>query len=491
MFKYLKQENTWVIVGGLLFVILNTALIYKEIFLASLIPIALLFVFLAFVSIDTLLLFIVFLVPLSLPLSELMGGLPINMNLPTEPLLAGLLLIFFFKLLKERSFDKKILYHPISIGIYLYLGWMFITSASSTMPIVSLKFFLSKLWFIVAFYFLATQLFKKIDNTRKYIILYTISLSLVVFYAMYRHITYGIFEEKIAHWSANPFYKDHTSYGALLAFYMPPIIGLAFTKQFSNTRRLIYLGILIIISTGLIFSYSRAAWLSVIAAIGVYFIIKLRIKLWMILSGVSLVAIFLLVFGPSIMRNLEKNDQDSSTTSMAEHVQSMSNVSTDASNVERLNRWNCAIRMFKVKPFLGWGPGTYMFQYAPFQRSSEKTIISTNQGTGGNAHSEYLGPLSEQGILGPIFYLLIIVLTIKTAIKVIRRTTNTFQRTIATSALLGLITYYIHGVLNNFLDTDKASVPFWGFTAIIVAIDVYHLKKEGQQEELPIQETNN
>jgi len=29
-----------------------------------------------------------------------------------------------------------------------------------------------------------------------------------------------------------------------------------------------------------------------------------------------------------------------------------------------------------------------------------KTIISTNFGNNGNAHSEYLGPLSEQGIIG-------------------------------------------------------------------------------------------
>ena len=34
------------------------------------------------------------------------------------------------------------------------------------------------------------------------------------------------------------------------------------------------------------------------------------------------------------------------------------NVSTDASNLERINRWNCAIRMYAERPFLGHGPGT-------------------------------------------------------------------------------------------------------------------------------------
>nr|NQU89023.1 hypothetical protein [Bacteroidota bacterium] len=44
------------------------------------------------------------------------------------------------------------------------------------------------------------------------------------------------------------------------------------------------------------------------------------------------------------------------------------------------------------------------------------------------------------------------------------------------SVMLGIVTYFIHGLLNNFLDTDKASVPVWGFFAIIVALDIYHTK---------------
>jgi len=34
------------------------------------------------------------------------------------------------------------------------------------------------------------------------------------------------------------------------------------------------------------------------------------------------------------------------------------------------------------------------------------------------------------------------------------------------------VTYFIHGVLNNYLDTDKASIPFWGFIAVLVAMDL-------------------
>jgi hypothetical protein len=49
---------------------------------------------------------------------------------------------------------------------------------------------------------------------------------------------------------------------------------------------------------------------------------------------------------------------------------------------------------------------------------------------------------------------------------------------LALVVILGLTTYYIHGVLNNFLDTDKMSALFWGFTAAIVALDLKFRKEK-------------
>ncbi|MDA3893813.1 MAG: O-antigen ligase family protein [Salinivirgaceae bacterium] len=474
----LKNINKWWAYGGaIIFVLLNAFFIYKEFFYFSLIPIVLLLVVAAFLALDKLLLALVFMVPLSVPLSEFGLNLPIDMFLPTEPLLAGILLIFILKLIFEGNFDHKVLVHPVSISIYLYLTWMLVTTITSTMPLVSIKYMASKLWFLTAFYFLATQLFKNKANAQRYYSYYVYGLVIVVFYALYRHATYGIFQEKIAHWSANPFYKDHTSYGAILAFFIPPVATMTFIKVSSARKKFAFGTILFILSMGLIFSYSRAAWLSLLGAFGLWAIIKLRIKLWVVLTSIVTVGIIVLFVAPNLSRSLKSNKQDSSTD-LAKHVQSMSNITTDASNLERFNRWNCAIRMFKEKPVFGWGPGTYMFQYAPFQISSEKTIISTNQGDGGNAHSEYLGPLSEQGVLGTVLFIAIIISTLITGFRAIKNCPSYELRSLGLAAILGLSTYYAHGILNNFLDTDKISAPFWGFTALLVAIDIYHSNKE-------------
>ncbi len=109
-------------------------------------------------------------------------------------------------------------------------------------------------------------------------------------------------------------------------------------------------------------------------------------------------------FQHQILDRLEKNKQDSSAN-FIEHVQSIANITSDASNLERINRWQAAIRLFNDRPVFGWGPGTYQFVYSPYQRSKEKTIISTNLGDKGNAHSEYLGPLAEMGFIGMLIVL--------------------------------------------------------------------------------------
>jgi putative inorganic carbon (HCO3(-)) transporter len=176
-----------------------------------------------------------------------------------------------------------------------------------------------------------------------------------------------------------------------------------------------------------------------------------------------------------IQISLKSNKQESSDK-LGEHVGSISNVSSDASNLERLNRWNCAWEMFKERPLVGWGPGTYQFVYAPFQRSKDRTIISTNQGDGGNAHSEYLGPLCEQGVAGLILVIALLFMVSSLAFKLFYRHHERDIKILIASSYLGLMTYFIHGVLNNYLDTDKASIPFWGFIAILVSIDIYHRK---------------
>jgi len=466
-----KKETLWTLAVAMGFIALNALFIHLEFFMFSIIPIVLAIVLLAFLSLDKLILLIVFLTPLSVPLSRVIEGLTFDLALPTEPLLIGVLIVFIMKILYERKLDRRMLIHPVSLAIYLNLVWILITCITSTMPLVSFKFLFARIWFLVAFYFIASQMFVNIKNIRTYIWLYIISFSLVILYSLVRHVGFGM-TQQTAHYVVRPFFNDHTSYGAMLAFFIPVLVGLIFTERdFTLVKKIFHWIILGMFLVAIVFSFTRAAWVSLAGAAAIFVVVRLKIKFgYIVILGMIFLG-FLYTQRTEILIHMEQNETVSSDD-LGEHIKSISNVANDASNRERLNRWSCAWRMFQEKPMFGWGPGTYMFNYAPFQLEKEKTIISTNAANLGNAHSEYIGPLSESGVLGSLTFILIIILTIFTGLRAYARSADKRIKIYALVLLLGLITYYLHGVLNNFLDTDKASAAFWGFTAMLVALDL-------------------
>lgn len=480
-----KLKIKWVYAVCVLFIVLNCIFLVNEYYWFTLIPVLLLVIMLFIFSMDVLLLMIVFLTPLSVNLSDY--DLNIGVYLPTEPLLFGVMLMFLFSIAFRGRYDTKILKHPVSVAIIIYLIWVFITSITSSMPVVSFKFLLSKLWFILPLYFLGIQLFRNFLHIRRFIWLYIISLSVVVIYTIYNHSVYG-FDEQTAHWVMSPFYKDHTSYGALLAMFIPFTFAFAFDRNSTRAKRIASFIVFILFIVAVALSYSRAAWISLAVSFVIFLIMKLRIHYRYVIAGMIVLVGFYFYHRLEIIQNLEKNKQDSSKD-YVEHIQSISNISSDASNLERINRWQCAFRMFNERPVFGWGPGTYQFKYAPFQHSQEKTIISTNAGDLGNAHSEYIGPLAEEGFIGTMSVLAIVLLVIYTTVRLYKRAVSKEVKFITLSVLISLFTYFIHGLLNNFLDTDKASVPFWGMIAMLVALDIYHRESSNpfgkETEKLP------
>jgi O-antigen ligase len=462
------------------FIVLMCVGIYLEQFAVMLIPGALLVVWAAIYHLDYLILFVTACTPLSINLEELEIA-QVGMYLPTEPLLFGILVLFLFKLLSGKSIDKRIFFHPISYILYAYLAWMALTCVTSEFPVVSIKYLATRLWFVASFYFIATHMFHNLRRMRSFLLLYLFTFCIVIIYTVGRHAQYG-FDKDSAHWVMEPLFKDHTSYGAVLAMYFPIIIGLWLQRGMNVLLRVMLSIGFFILTAGIILSYTRAAWISIIGAAAILVVMLMRIQLKHVLMAATLVGAVLLIGWDDIVMSLEQNKQESSDK-LDEHVSSISNVSSDASNLERLNRWNCAIEMFKERPIVGWGPGTYQFVYAPFQRAKDRTIISTNQGTGGNAHSEYLGPLSEQGAPGALLVLALLYGISHLSFRLFYDLDSLNLKTMVAAAYLGLMTYFIHGVLNNYLDTDKASVPFWGFIAMLVAIDLYHKKSSAKHIE--------
>ena len=476
--KCVSKDRRVAFIATLLFVALNSFLLTREFFFLALLPAALFIGLLYFTAPDKILIFIAFLTPLAVNLSS--WDLDIGVSLPTEPLLAALLLLVLAKILYERKYDRRLLLHPLSLALYFYFFWMLISTLTSQFPVVSLKAFIAKLWFIVPVYFLGVVVFRKEKNILNFIFAYISGFIIVIIYTLINHYQFG-FTSESAHWVMTPFYNDHTSYGAMLAMFIPFLTGTLFMKSIGRGFKWLLFGVLVLFVVALVLSVSRAAWASVVMAAGIWFLIHYKIKFkWLVWT--AFVFAFLIFANKSqIIMKLEKNKQDAKG-SLVQHVESVSNVATDASNLERLNRWSCALRMFALRPVFGFGPGTYQFVYGPLQKSYEKTVISTNTGTRGTAHSEYLLILSEEGLPGIVSLLLIFSLIIYFAAQNVSLLKDKEKRTLNILLLLGISTYMVHAFFNNFLDTDKAAVPFWGFAAAIVAMNLQVKKEIGAGE---------
>lgn len=470
-----SKQNTLLIV--LLCSLFLSGLFYTmlyEYYFYLLIPIILLVVLLLILNVKI----APFLIAFATPLSVTYSIKELAISLPSEPLLIFVMLLFLWQVFFTKRYDKKILVHPISITIFISLAWTFVASLFSIDLFVSFKYLLSQLWFIIPCYFVLIPLFKKLNNLKNFFLCYVIPLTVIVIVCVMLLSTEN-FALSYAHYVMKPFYNDHTAYGAVVALFVPLsfVFVIGNNKLTPNTSwRAFYIFIFVVLVLGLIFSYSRAAWASVLAAIAVFVAAKMKIKLKTILIGLGVVSVFVLIFWSSILGMLQKNDQDSSGN-MVEHMTSITNISTDDSNVERLNRWACALGMFEDRPIVGWGPGTYKFIYSGYQKSYNLTQISTDAGDLGSTHSEYLKPLSEQGVFGTIAVLLVFLTTVVIGLRVYNKAEDKAVSDLALFLVMSLVTYYTHGVFNNFLETEKLAVPFWGLTAMIVALDIYYPKK--------------
>lgn len=410
------------------------------------------------------------LTPLSVNIEEYVNGF--GLFVPTEPLLFGLMLLLLFQQIKYKVFPDFIWKNAIVWAIGLYLLWVLFTSITSDLPLVSFKFLLARLWFMIPMLFYGSRVFLSEKNIKTFLWFFTIGMTIAMVYTVFMHASYA-FGEKESHWVMWPFFKDHTIYGAMTAFLVPLIFGIYFSKKHPPLIQAVLLVLIAINLIALFFSYTRAAWLSIIAALFVWLLIHFKIKFSLILGVVATIGVFVFFSWTSIEQSLSKNKSEHTTEDFGKRLESAANVTTDASNLERINRWSCAIAMFQERPIVGFGPGTYAFEYARFQEPENLTIISTNFGDGGNAHSEYLGPLAEMGFIGLIVVLILISAIFYKGITLYNRwpAEKREMKVLILAMILALVTYFVHGILNNYLDTDKAAIPIWGICACFIALE--------------------
>jgi len=473
----LEAKKKWLIGSGIIFILLNTIGIAFEFYWTPALPGLAIVALLAVLRLDILIIILVGLVPISVNIEDLVLGMGISV--PDEPLIIGIFLLVIYKFIIDGEYDFRVLKHPISIAILINLLWILVTVFTSQEKIVSLKFFLSRSWFLVIFYFLSVVLFKQFNNIRYYLWAYIIPLGGVIVWTLIKHQD-DDFSQITSFEIMAPFYIAHGIYAAAIAFFIPILFLWAvrgFGLKFNFTTVLLAIFFLMLFFTGLILSYTRAGWISLAAASVFAIAMVLRLRLWHLLAILGVIITIVTINFDDIFYQLYQNKQNSAE-GLEKHLESVSNVRNDVSNLERVNRWMAAVNMVKERPIFGFGPGAYSFTYAPYQDPEFKTPITTAFGDQGHAHSEFLNPLSESGWLGLITFLGIIFVVFQKGLRLVYHGRTTEIRVFSAGILLGLVTYLSHGLLNSYSEQDKIAVLLWGFIAMIAALDLYHQNPE-------------
>lgn len=456
--------------AAVFYLFISIWLIWRDQAYLCLFPLGLMAFYFAIYETERTFLALAFFTPLSINIEEWTQSL--GLFVPTEPILLFFTLLVLVMQLRKGIIPPFVWKHPIVMSVMAFLTWALISTITSSHPVVSIKFVLSRLWFVIPMLLLGTYVFKKKENLYAFIWLFGTGMIIAMTYTLVVHAGYR-FGEKESHWVMWPFFKDHTIYGAIVALVIPLLFGVFLTIKHHPLIQAIAIGFIIISLLALYFSYTRAAWLSILTAVGVWGLVKFKVKMTLIVPLALVFGTILFFSWDALQMELERNKYEHTTEEFGERLQSATNVSTDASNLERINRWNCAIDMFKERPLFGFGPGTYSFEYARFQRPENLTIISTNFGDLGNAHSEYLGPLAEMGLPGMLLMFILVATIFYKSITLYHMwpTEDKEIRTLLMAIILSLTTYFVHGVLNNFLDTDKAAIPIWGLCAMVIALE--------------------
>lgn len=452
-------------------------------------PVVAIFVYLAFTNFRWFWYTSIFLLPLSMTSHDLLGS--IGLTIPTDVFALILTGLIIFKMVSERRFVFNFLGHPIAAIFLVYLLWMLFTSVDSTIPTVSFKWFAQMIWMLIAFFFLPTLFFKDTHTIFRSIQLLSMGfiLSLSTIMALYVGSGRNPFGLRF---NPGPFFLDHTVFGAFCGMWLPLLVLVAVWGDFKRREKILAWCAVLFFLAGLFFSYSRGAWGSTLASLmmmGVYGTMKWTRRFFI----PGLILIFSLsgyYYYSSAQSSRSATAEAVSRKNLSDHIASVTNFKTDYSNAERINRWYCAIEMFKEFPYTGYGPGTYAMSYGQFQKSEFMTPVSTRRGDNGTAHNEFLLALSEMGLVGFLITILLFAAPVWRGLRGFNLALKKNTKLLYLGVTFAIMSYNIHALVNNFLDQDKIGATYFCFLAVIVALDTFVLPRE-QEEARKLAMANN
>ncbi len=325
-----------------------------------------------------------------------------------------------------------------------------------------------RLFVYLVFYSAALTFINSHSRIRKTAVTLLVFGSGMAFFAVLQSLSdpdviYGLTPAAQAH----PFgsYVNQHHFAAFLVMNLAIGVGLLVGGGTKRDKLVFLLIAVILMGTGVLFTGSRGAFLSLVAVLGflavAFFLLnrsdaksgrsaigRNSLKSALVFGG-SAVGLILLLLLAAFLVGGDENALRGATMQG----------SADDFSTGRLHFWSVALKVFASHPITGAGLESFGVAYTQFDTGSGLYRPEF-------AHNEYLQMLADGGIIGLLIVLAFIFFLFWGGIRLIRSSKDRFRRSVAVGALAGCFGIVVHSAVDFPLRTSANMFFFLLFSAL-------------------------
>jgi O-antigen ligase len=407
-----------------------------------------------------------------LPLSTELHITPqLGLDFPDELLLVLLTGLVIAKLIHQPSwFPVALRKSNLFMLLVIHVLWITVSCFYSVEPLLSTKFLLAKIWYIVPLVILPQVFVNSQSKMKRLALCFLAPMILIVIQVLIRQSLYQFSFADVKKAMA-PFFRNHVTYSSMLVCLLPVAwCCWKLTAASDPKRKWIMAGIWIGLA-GLLFSYSRGAWVALVMGVATIWIIRKKLMGAFVTLAITsvLVSTVWLVTDKNYLRFAPDHDRTIFHTDFREHLQATIDMK-DVSAAERFYRWVAGARMLADKPVTGFGPNSFYPHYKPYTVNRFQTWVSENK-EHSTVHNYFILTALEQGVTGLIFFCALYFAMLIRVQKLYHRFQDKFHKTVTLT--IGAIVVMI-GVINSLSDmieTDKIGSLFWLCLGMIILLE--------------------
>lgn len=368
---------------------------------------------------------------------------------PTMPTMVcvGLVVLTSLSFVIKLLMSKEKLYTVTQPSLFI-VGFLLVAAFSSLTSFNIAKSVQSYVLYLVfAFaYFLIVNNIKTKNQWYNLVVVFALAGFLVGLYGVYQNYFITITDTS---WIDEDMFEEiqtrvYSTFDNpnVLGQYLVMAIPVVFALLWSDKRlgaKAAYAGIAIVMMACLIFTWSRAAWVGIILAIGFYMVMKDR-------RWASLLVVALLIM-PFVLPE-----------SIISRITSLGNMK-DSSTAYRFSVWISSLRMAGDYWISGIGLGA-----GAFERVYQKYALN-GAGFALHSHNFYIQLVVEMGILGIILFAFIMISTYRKIISI--KDKNSSNKNVALAMGGALIGYMFQGVAENLWYNYRMILLFWIYLGIL------------------------